>query len=116
MVSGGDGPSAAPTLEADIQRAESMLYDVAVALKRLRLDESTRGVHLRALDLKRAVGRWRSEEPTPEDRSSVLEEIRQLADETAFWLRAAGAAVEPEPRREPGPISDRGSRHEDGTT
>ncbi|HEY6460039.1 MAG TPA: hypothetical protein VIY73_07800 [Polyangiaceae bacterium] len=82
-------------LEADIACAEAALHELAVALRRVRLDECTRRLHVRALDLKRAVSGWRSSRPPPEDRREALDEIRQLLEEAAFWDRETQERARP---------------------
>jgi hypothetical protein len=73
------------SLEADASHAESLLYELAVTLRRVPVEESTRRMHVRALDLKRQVVRWRADQPPRDERLSALDEIDQLAQEAAFW-------------------------------
>jgi uncharacterized membrane protein YccC len=74
-------------LAADVADAEAVLRELAVALRRLRVDACTRRLHVRALDLKRAVSGWRSNVPRPDERREALDEIQQLLGEAAFWER-----------------------------
>jgi hypothetical protein len=79
-------PSAAPPaalgpVDPDLRRAEALLHDLALELRRVPLEERTRRVHLRALALKTEVVRWRTAPPTEAARRAVLEELVALNDD-----------------------------------
>jgi hypothetical protein len=68
-------------IDSWIDHAERCLFVVAHQLKRVPLQPSTRRLHLRALELKRAIGRWRDEPPDVAGRDEVLAQIEELAHE-----------------------------------
>ncbi len=55
--------------------AEQLLYQLASQLRSMPFD---RGVHLRALQLKREVRAWETAAPTAERVDAVLDEIRSM--------------------------------------
>jgi hypothetical protein len=73
----------------DAQQAERLLHELAVELRRLPYHGHTRGMHLRALALKRAVVRWVADATcTEEDRRAIGEEIERLRHELSRgWAR-----------------------------
>lgn len=74
--------SSTDPLEVWIDHAERSLFALASELRRVPLDASTKGLHLRALELKREIARWRGRPPDPREPNAVLEEIERLAEET----------------------------------
>jgi hypothetical protein len=64
-----------------LDHAERGLYVLATELRRIPLDAVTRRLHLRALELKRNVARWREHPPSRETAASTLEEVEALARE-----------------------------------
>jgi hypothetical protein len=76
-------PSAAPPaalgpVDPDLHRAEALLHDLALELRRVPLEERTRRLHLRALALKTEVGTWRTTPIDEAARRAVLEELLAL--------------------------------------
>ena len=61
--------------------AERSLFVLAFELRRIPLDGTTKRLHLRALELKRAIARWGEHPPSRETATSVLEEIEALLRE-----------------------------------
>jgi hypothetical protein len=59
---------------ADVAHAEALLSDLASELRRAPLASSLR-LHVRALDMKRAVAAWNTDLPTVEERRATMEEI-----------------------------------------
>ena len=94
-----DGPAPGParTINDDVQRAEALLFDLAVLLRYVPLGDHTRELHLRALHLKREVRQWAVQPPAPSRLDDVFDELAELRTEAAAWLR-------------------RGRHHEAGTT
>ena len=67
---------------ADAQQAEQLLHELAIELRRLPYRERTRGMHLRALALKRAVSAWAADPSCSEEQQrAVGEEIERLRHE-----------------------------------
>lgn len=64
-----------------IDDVERRLFALACELKRLPLDPSTKRLHLRALELKRAIVPWRDHPPRPDAVSAVADEIQDLLDQ-----------------------------------
>lgn len=62
-----------------IEHAERSLFALATELRRVPLAPDTRRLHLRALELKRAIKRWRDEAPDDAAIGAALEEIEELA-------------------------------------
>ena len=63
----------------DAQQAEQLLHELAVELRRLPYQETTRGMHLRALALKRAVTAWAADPSCSEEQQrAVGAEIERL--------------------------------------
>jgi hypothetical protein len=62
----------------DKQYAESLLHDLAIELRRVPMCEPTRGLHLRALSLKREVSAWSVLQAGSAERSAVIEELGDL--------------------------------------
>jgi len=61
-----------------IEDAEARLYTLARELRRIPVREDTRALHLRALALKRELGRWRATPPDERTRQRLLAEIEWL--------------------------------------
>jgi hypothetical protein len=61
-----------------IDHAEQSLFALASELRRVPLDASTKHTHVRALELKRDVVRWRESLPDDDVVSAALEEIEEL--------------------------------------
>jgi hypothetical protein len=64
----------------DAARAERLLYGLAGDLRRLPV-HSTLSLHLRALQTKRAVLRWRESPPDEASRRAVFAELASLRSE-----------------------------------
>jgi hypothetical protein len=86
------------TLATDTQRAEALLYDVAVLLRQVSLKEETRHMHLRALQLKREVGHWPIVQPAASEREVAIAELEALYVEAGSWLHPSRVAHGPEVR------------------
>jgi len=79
--------------EDDLRCAEVALYELALVLRRVRVDEYTHELHVRVLRLKRDVARWPSEMPELAERSAVLDELRRMQREAAQWDKGAVSGV-----------------------
>jgi hypothetical protein len=75
------------SLAADQRRAELLLADLAMELRRVPVDERTRGIHLRALALKRAVMDWPKQQPDESIRHAVVDEVLAMQEEAVDWRR-----------------------------
>jgi hypothetical protein len=82
MLEDSEAHSTLEPLYADQERAERLLFALATDLRHLRIEEGTRALHLRALELKRAVARWPKDQPAAEARREVCEEVLSLHAET----------------------------------
>jgi hypothetical protein len=71
------------------QATEALLSEVAVALLRLPFEERTRGLHIRALQLKRRLDQWGPSMPTDDERRATRESILALRSEAASCLAPA---------------------------
>ena len=83
---------APPTLAADKHRADGLLFDLAMELRRITVEERTRYLHLRALALKGRVMRWSEDQPDEVTRLALCDEVIALLEETRNWrgrLRSA---------------------------
>jgi len=78
------------SLEAWIDYAERCLYALAHDLRRVPFVDGTRRMHLRALELKRAIARWREECPSVEARAAALDEVEQLARAVRSYVEHRG--------------------------
>lgn len=76
------------TLEEAIARAEKLLFALAIELRAVPVHEQTRAVHLRALELKRAVASWRASRPGEDERARVFEQIGALGREVQAARRS----------------------------
>ena len=65
-------------LDSDQERAERLLYELASDLRFVAVGERTRALHVRALELKGAVRRWRAECPDARARDATCDEIVAL--------------------------------------
>lgn len=74
------------SLEAWIDYAERYLHGLAHDLRRVPFVESTRRMHLRALELKRAIARWKEERPDVAVRAAAVDEVEALAREARGFL------------------------------
>ncbi|MGO8997642.1 MAG: hypothetical protein ACLQVI_30360 [Polyangiaceae bacterium] len=61
-----------------IERAESLLREIATELVRLPLDDRARPLHLRVLSLKGEVSSWSRTPPPPSNVEAVLDTLRLL--------------------------------------
>lgn len=68
-------------LDAWIAHAERRLRGLALDLRRLPLVESTWRIHVRALELKSIVARWRKERPDAVARATLLDYVDVLTRE-----------------------------------
>lgn len=73
------------SIEAWVDYAERCLHGLAHDLRRVPFLPSTRALHVRALELKRDVARWRRTVPDVDTRVRTLDEIEQLAAEAPRW-------------------------------
>ncbi len=89
VIDGGLGPPS--DLAADQHRAERLLAELAIELRRVPVDEHTRTLHLRALALKRAVMRWPDDQPDESVRHAVVDEVRVMQKEALDWRRASAS-------------------------
>ena len=78
-------------LAADQQRAERLLFELASELRFVALAESTRRLHIRALEIKGAVGRWMNDPPEATAREATCDEIVALQARTRAVLGRAAA-------------------------
>lgn len=69
-------------LFADQYRAERLLFALATDLRHVRVEEATRALHLRALELKRVVARWPKDRPEHEARRALCDEVLALHGQT----------------------------------
>jgi hypothetical protein len=77
---------AAPDAEIDPGEAtETLLSEVAVVLLRLPFEGRTRGLHIRALQLKRRLALWGPCMPTDDERRGTHESVLALRREAASW-------------------------------
>ncbi len=75
------------SIDAWIDHAERTLHALARELRGVPMKPSTRHLHLRALELKRKVVRWRDAAPDVPARSAVLEAIETLFREVRVARR-----------------------------
>ena len=73
------------SIEAWIDHAERCLHVLAHDLRRIPFVESTRRLHVRALELKREVALWSVDAPDVTTRSTTLDEIETLSGEARRW-------------------------------
>jgi len=93
MLEDSESCSTLEPLYADQERAERLLFALATDLRHLRIEEGTRTLHLRALELKRTVARWPKDRPAPDERRQLCEEVLSLHAETR--ARAARSRQNP---------------------
>lgn len=98
-------PLVTSSLEEAIAHAEKLLFALAIELRRVPIQPGpleeprrTRGLHLRALELKRDVALWRASPPSEAERESVFAELVELTREAHSW-RAAQPGQPLSPRR-----------------
>jgi hypothetical protein len=60
------------------KRAEALLEELTAELKRVPVEECTRALHMRALELKRTVALWLDRSVDPGDPLRVCEELLAL--------------------------------------
>jgi hypothetical protein len=72
-------------------QVEMLLFEVARDLLRLPFEGRTRGLHLRALKLKRLVSRWTQAAPTDGEREATHRCVLDLHRETLAWRQLLGA-------------------------
>ena len=89
VIDGGLGPQS--NLATDQHRAERLLTELAIELRRVPVDEHTRALHLRALALKRSVMRWPDDQPDESARHAVVDEVRVMQKEALDWRRASAS-------------------------
>jgi hypothetical protein len=89
MLEDWEACSTLEPLYADQERAERLLFALATDLRHLRIEEGTRVLHLRALELKRTVARWPKDRPAADARRELCDEVLSLHAETR--ARAAAA-------------------------
>jgi hypothetical protein len=83
-------------LAADQVRAERLLFELATDLRFVAVEECTRDLHIRSLEIKGAVRRWIDEWPDARAREATCEEIVALQTRTRLLLgRTARAAGRP---------------------
>jgi hypothetical protein len=71
-------------------QVEALLFEVARDLLRLPFEGRTRGLHLRALQLKRLVSRWSHSAPGDREREATHRRVLDLHRETLAWLQLLG--------------------------
>jgi hypothetical protein len=81
-------------LAADQQRAERLLFELASDLRFLPLGDGTRQLHIRALEIKGAVGRWMLDPPGAIAREATCNEIVELQSQTRAVLGRAALRAE----------------------
>jgi hypothetical protein len=64
--------------ERIVEHAERQLYALASQLRNVPASGPTRELHLRALQLKRELARWRTQLPDPAVREAVFSELEEL--------------------------------------
>jgi hypothetical protein len=69
------------TMDESTTHAENQLFALAMELRRVPVQSRTRELHLRALELKRDVARWRASRPGESERERVFAEIEALTRE-----------------------------------
>ena len=69
------------SIEARIDCAERLLFELAAELRFVPVEERTRRLHLRALELKREVRSWRTQPPELAACDALCDEVQSLADE-----------------------------------
>jgi len=69
------------TLDAKIDCAEQLLYELAAVLRAVPVEERTKDLHVRALELKRDVAAWRGRRPSDETCDAILDELEGLVNE-----------------------------------
>ncbi len=84
-------PFAPSALADDQRRAETLLFELASALRFVPVEETTRDLHIRALELKRTVRDWMREPPAASAREATCDEILELQARTKMAL-AFGSA------------------------
>jgi hypothetical protein len=84
---------ASPDLTADQMRAERLLYELASELRFVAVEERTRQLHIRALEIKGAVTRWSRERPEARVREAMCDEIVALQARTRAVLSRAALAA-----------------------
>jgi hypothetical protein len=70
--------SAHQTLQTEKRVAESLLLDLAADLRHVPVEEATRQLHTRALQLKRVVALWSVDAPDERTRRATCDEILAL--------------------------------------
>jgi hypothetical protein len=69
------------TVRTDKGHAEALLMDLAADLRQVPVEEATRTLHTRALQLKRSVAVWSAGFPDEATRQSTCDEILALQQE-----------------------------------
>ena len=85
-------PCEGAALDDETRRAEGILFDIAADLRRAPLAGSLR-LHLRALELKRMLVRWRDEPPDEASRAAVLRDLCALQRDLSALLRGSAAGI-----------------------
>jgi hypothetical protein len=80
-----NGCASRTSLASDQHRAEALLFELATILRRVPVEECTRSLHLRALALKGALGRWTVHQPDASARDAFFDELRALEREARYW-------------------------------
>jgi hypothetical protein len=65
-------------VSTDVTTAEELLREIATDLMRVAIDERTRGLHLKALALKRVVMGWSRVPPSVESVSAMIDTLDAL--------------------------------------
>ena len=71
-------PAEVVTIAVDIERAETILHDIAVELRFVALARQAAPLHVRALALKRDVAHWTETAPPEPQRLATIEELLEL--------------------------------------
>ena len=88
MSADRDFPVPGSHFAADVHRAEMLLFELATELRRLPVEERTRALHVRALELKHSLGRWPEDQPDDPARRAFCDEVIALQRETRDFSAA----------------------------
>jgi hypothetical protein len=92
MLEDSEAHATLEPLYADQVRAERLLFALATDLRHLRIDEGTRTLHLRALELKRVVARWPKDHPAADVRQELCDEVLSLHAEARVLVARSASA------------------------
>lgn len=81
-------------LVADKNKAEGLLFALASELRYVPVEERTRELHVRALELKRDVAEWLRRRPDASVRQALCREVQELQAETRSLLLRPDRRIE----------------------